>query len=176
MLYSWRTLRTRTVHYAAPSQRCGCFGIVALTLGLMQALPLIMHFQWSAWVVVTLAVLGAGIAHLVLASRLNGREWWAIAVSLALVSAEILFVAFCMLAWVFSVGAIDLVRGKQMGAAGVLAILALVLLLLGRLLTDLFASFESLRHDPPPSWARGFEPIPLAHRVGPVDDETGHGA
>jgi hypothetical protein len=149
-------------------------GIVALALGAMQALPLLFVFQWTPWTLVTFAVLAGGISHLVVASEMNRRKWWAVAASLALVTIEILFVCFCVLGLVLSVGAIDLVRGKQMAVVALLAILVIVIIILGRLMSDLFASFEAIRLDPPPIGPRGFEPIPLAQRVEPLDHETGH--
>lgn len=151
-------------------------GIAGVTLGLMYLVPLLAAGLFDRFILLAIVPLAMGVAHLVLARQMKRRERWAIVGSVVLVSVEALLVVSWALAIVFSIGAIDLARGKKVGWVVMLAIVALVLLLLGRLIADLFASFEAIRLEPPPTGRRGFEPIPLARRADPLDDETSHGA
>src|SRR5687767_6146200 len=98
------------------------FGIVGLTVGLIYGMPFLLSMMLSIVLLLPLTMVAMGIANVLLAARLNRRQWWAVAASLVLVSFEILCVSSGVLALVLSIGVIDIARGKNLFGTAALAI------------------------------------------------------
>jgi hypothetical protein len=148
------------------------FGIVGLVIGLMYTLMFVAAAAggpFSIWQLTPLVIVVGATAQLVLAPRLARRRRWAVSASLVLVWVEAGVVALLGVALVAAFGIIDVVRGKDLVAAVMLGIVVVILVLLGRLIADLLASYEAIALDPPPDGPRGFEPILVPRTVDPSD-------